>query len=284
VGFSTTAFRQDDQIGNTSIVTGVMCNERYSVKESCGGNPGISTLKRMTGTPSHVADLRPLSTEIVVHRMENELANIGIQTSAAFRAPVALKRLPMKFRHSHEGDNQPLSVHMRTISFGSRVILEQERDDIGIYDDGCDHAFYPAVPSRRHSLSAATNSSTLSSEGQKSPNKASKSAGFTCCSSASISRCSISGFTDGAVAVDDFMPCFVVDLDTAMSVLLSSFHTSPYPASACRAISVSFSFAATRGRRSPPPGRPSMLSAALSGAGLGVVGWKQALTMGSIFA
>lgn len=86
----------------------------------------------------------------------------------ALYVPVALNRPAFQLGDGHKRDEGNAPREFRIVPVSNRVILEQKRDDICIYNNTA-HAAGSVSTWPRHSWSVARKSSIDSSSGQKSP-------------------------------------------------------------------------------------------------------------------
>src|ERR1017187_7656030 len=156
------------QAGYVKVVAAVVRHERYIVSQCSGRDPGVGTLYPATACLRGHGHFRPHGAELTAVREKHELFEIQPQPFAPRCPPLGLDGPAIEFRQRHERNQESTTIEVRFVKCPDRMVLENERDDVGI-DDHVDHAAGSALLWPRHSCSAARKSSMDSSLGQKSP-------------------------------------------------------------------------------------------------------------------
>src|SRR5687768_7598947 len=111
-----------------------------------------------------------------------------LQSAPALCSPPTLERPHVQFGNCHERNDEQVPIQVRSVSFGTGIVLEEVRDNIRIYYNGGNQGRLSPLSAQWHGRTKAMKSSTVSSPGQKSPYRSSTLAtGFTPWAAASSS-------------------------------------------------------------------------------------------------
>lgn len=159
------------------------------MSQSRSRNPCVGTRYCSSMLFGRVANLSPSPTQAAVKRMDHKISEMFLHLRTSSLPPVLRECPSVKLGDRHERDHDYPADQKRTKTFRWRIALEEVRDNVRIKDDRIHLLALATRSSLLHVLTAATNSSADSSDGQKSATRWVKSSsGPIPCSEASVAR------------------------------------------------------------------------------------------------